>query len=222
MAIGDMMTDPASAPPAVSASKHAYCALLELIMSHAIPPGAMLREPQISEILKVSRTPLREALRRLEGEGLVKRQGGRGVVVNSVSLEDFVEALHARKLLEGEAAALAAARLDEGCVDALSAKVLELMGSAAPDPEVHWAVDQELHLAIARASGNSVLCDTIEALRHRTRLFDMRRVPDRFRPGCEEHLAILDAIGAQDAERARDAMTRHITNVRQSILDSFI
>ncbi len=222
MAVEDAITDPPCAPSMVSAARRAYRGLLDLIMQHALPPGAVLREPQITEMLEVSRTPLREALRRLEGEGLVKRTAGRGVVVSSVSVEDFVEALHARKLLEGEAVALAAPRLEDATLDSLSARIRELMDSPDPDPERHWALDQELHLTIARASGNSLLVSTVESLRHRTRLFDGKRLPDRCRPRCVEHLDILDAIRARDPQRAGTAMTRHLTNVRQSLIDSLI
>lgn len=199
-----------------------YRALRDLILTQSLPPGSALREQEITRTLGVSRTPLREALRRLEGESLVRRLSGGGVVVNSVSVEDVVETLHARKLLEGEAAAMAAGRLDPSVAEALRARILALRESARPDREEHWAVDCALHQAIAQASGNKLLCRTIESLKHRSRLFDMRRVPNPVVPVCDEHIEILEAICAGDPERASDAMTRHIVNVRQGILESLM
>jgi hypothetical protein len=77
-----------------TASDRAYSTLLDMIVTRVLPTGAVLREQRLAKIACVSRTPLREALNRLEGEGLVVRQANRGLVVKPITVRDYIEALH--------------------------------------------------------------------------------------------------------------------------------
>ena len=86
----------------------------------------------------------------------------------------------------------------------------------------HRAVDDRLHLGIAEASGNRLLKRTIEDLRNKTRMFGLRRIPSRFEPGRAEHLEILEAMEARDAQRAHGLMHRHLENVKQGILTAIM
>lgn len=208
--------NPSLDPTAASA---AYNAVLDRILTRELTPGTVLHEVRLAETLGVSRTPLREALRRLEGEGLVGRNGGRSLVVQSITVRDYIEALHVRRLLESEAAFLAAEKIDRDLVAGLRARICAMMQSGEPTPYDHWTLDDDIHSALAWASGNDLLAAIVQALRRKTRLFNLKRMPNRFLPGCREHLAILDALDRRDGARARAAMAAHLDNVKASILD---
>ena len=92
---------------------------------------------------------------------------------------------------------------------------------ANPEPSIrdHWSVDDAVHDAIAQAGGNDLMAGIIQGLRRKTRLFNLKRMPNRFLPGCEEHLALIDAVASGDRRRADQAMAAHIDNVKESILE---
>jgi len=196
----------------------AYSAFLDLILMRKLTLGPVLQEVRLAAILRVSRTPLREALRRLEGEGLVGRNGGRSLIVRSISVRDYIEALHVRRLLETEAAYLAAGRIDCDLIAELCERVQAMMETGAPTPGDHCTLDDDIHGAIAEACGNDLLAANVQTLRRKTHLFNLKRMPNRFLPGCREHLVILDAIGQGDSQAAREAMAAHLDNVKASIL----
>jgi DNA-binding GntR family transcriptional regulator len=195
-----------------------YARLLEMLESRRLPPDAAIAERRLASELGVSRTPLREALRRLEGEGWLARRNDGALAVRRLDVEEMLEVLQVRRLLEPEAAAIAAGRVPARLVAELRARVHRLLASGDPaDPE-RAALDQALHRAIGEACGNRTLDATIADLRRRTVLFATRRLPERLEPVCAEHLAILQALDAGDAVAARAAMATHIDNTRAGIL----
>lgn len=204
--------------PPKSATEATYEALLGQILRNALPAGTPLQERRLAEALGVSRTPLREALSRLEGEGLVVREPGRTVAVRAITIDDYLDALYVRSLLEPDAAARAPARMASAQVADLRDRVQALLADPAPSADLHWAVDDALHETIASAGGSELMAGIIRGLRRKTRIFNLRQMPDRFVPGCHEHLAILGAMAAGDSEAARAAMARHIENVKTSII----
>lgn len=194
----------------------AYAALLDMILRGAIVAGEMVTERQIAGRLGISRTPVREAVRRLEGEGTLERQRGGALVVRPYSLEEFLHALAVRRLLEGEAARLAAGRLPPEVLAAARERTdrlraMGMSGTAHQD-------DRDFHAAIAEASGNPVLATAISDLRRRTAMFRLGRLPERVDQVCDEHLAILDALAKGDGEAARAAVHAHLDNVRGHLL----
>ena len=219
----ELTTDPEIAAPGgrepTSASNLAYDTLLDLIVTRTLPAGSVLREQALAETVGVSRTPLREALSRLAGEGLVARQANRSLVVKPITVRDYIEALHVRRLLEVETATRATGRLSAEVIGRLRARVEELMADPKPSVRDHWSVDDAVHDAICLAGGNDLMADIIKSLRRKTRLFNLKRMPNRFVPGCEEHLVLLDAIASGDREAAGEAMAGHIENVKLSILE---
>lgn len=138
-----------------SASGRAYSTLLDMIVTHELPTGTVLREKLLAETVGVSRTPLREALNRLEGEGLVARQSNRSLIVKPITVRDYIEALHVRRLLEVEAASRAVGRLAPETIDHLCARIHDLMADPEPSVRDHWSVDDAVHDAIAQAGGKS-------------------------------------------------------------------
>jgi DNA-binding GntR family transcriptional regulator len=207
-------------PPqrAASLSEQAYETLLDMMLNGALEAGSVLQERRLAEALKISRTPVREALGRLEVEGLVARDAGRLMTVSRISVENYMCLLNVRRPLEAEAAQLAAGRLDKARAEMIRGEIWKLMENPAPTPAEHWAVDDLVHGTIAEATENPLLASMLRDLRRRTHMFNTRRIPSRLRPGCLEHLALIDAVAAGDAEKARALMVEHIDHVRNAIV----
>ena len=210
--------DPA---PDATLSAVAYGALLDMILRGVLAPGELVTERQIAVRLGMSRTPVREAVRRLEGEGTLQRQRTGALVVKPYSMEEFLHALAVRRLVEGEAVRLAAGKLAADQLAALRARVVRLReeGLQAGDGgDGARRDDHDFHRTLALASGNPVLAATIDDLRKRTAMFRLGRLPERVDQVCAEHLAILDALASGDGGAARTALQRHIDNVRSHLL----
>lgn len=197
----------------------AYAQLRGMILDGALPAGARLQEQALAEMLGVSRTPVREAIGRLAAEGLVVRPNGGAPVVHKISVGEVMEILHVRRLLECEAARQAAtAQPPVERFLTLRARVERFLHGERPSAEEHLAVDAELHDLIAATSGSGLLRELVATLKLRTRMFDKGSIPERFEPGCHEHLAIIDAILERDPARAESLMRAHLENARAAIL----
>lgn len=204
-----------------SLAGQAYQQLFEMIQLGRLPAGTLLQERNLAEALDISRTPVREALSRLEHEGFAVRVARGQLAVKAPSVHEYMEILRVRALLEGESAWHAATRLDLDAIEVLTQQVTSLLETppeARTSEHLH-RVDDALHNGIAVAADNQLLARMVADLRLKTRVFDLVQVPERFEPGCREHLTILERLRSRDAEGARAAMETHIGNVRQSIIN---
>jgi DNA-binding GntR family transcriptional regulator len=206
----------------VSLSEHAHRALTAMIAAGALAPNDVITERQLALQLGVSRTPLREAIGRLEGAGLLNRQRSGALVVRALPIEEYIFILQARRLLEGEAAQLAAGHLPAHDVERLRQRahvVLSLPDDVPlPDAMDGLADEEDLHAVVAAACGNPVLQELLEGLRLRTSMFRFGRLPVRRREVIQEHLAIVEALAAGDAQQARSTMEHHIDRVRETLI----
>lgn len=191
--------------------------LRRLILTGEIAGDTVITERRLAERLGLSRTPVRAAIGRLEGEGYLRRDG-RVIIVSGVAVEEVMEILSVRRLLEVGAAREAAGRMHAEKAAEIGAAVEGMKSPEEVRPEHHWSVDDLVHLSIAEATGNRLLVRLVSELRDRTRMFGLSRIPSRFEPGKEEHLAIIRAITAGDAEAAGAAMALHLDNARAGIL----
>src|SRR5438552_7263845 len=132
---------------------HVYSALRERILSGDLPRATKLRQASLADELGVSRTPLREALRRLATEGLVEFSPNRGATVSELDFGDMRHAWAARVALEPGAARLAAERHDPEAI-ARMRNAVALQRSARRNRDANYAANREFHLALAAASGN--------------------------------------------------------------------
>lgn len=203
----------------VSLSEFAYGQILDLMLSGKVQAGTVLQERKLAEMLSISRTPVREALGRLEAESLVSRRQGRTLVVADVSVENYISLLDMRRILEVEAAARATGRVNDEQVEAVRQAIDELVNVKEITPAHHWAVDEMVHGTIAEAAGNQMVVSTIRDLRRRTHIFNTSRIPHRLLPGASEHLELLRAVTGQDPELSRRLMGEHLDNVRDAIID---
>lgn len=197
----------------------AYARLRGMILAGALPAGTRLQEQTLAEQLGVSRTPVREAIGRLAAEGLVTRPNGSAPVVHKITVGEIMEILHLRRVLECEAARQAAsAQPPVEAFLSLRARIERFLQGPRPNPADHLAVDEELHDLIAATSGSALLREMVAMLKLKTRMFDNGSIPERFEPGCAEHLAIIDAILARDPAGAEAQMRSHLENARAAIL----
>lgn len=210
---------PAAALAEVSLSEFAYNRILDLMLAGHLAAGAVLQERRLAEMLSISRTPVREALARLEVESLVTRRHGRMLIVANVSVESYISLLDMRRILEMEAAARATGKLDPDVARAISDAIGELVHLPVITPARHWAVDDLVHSSIADAAGNPMVAASIRDLRRRTHIFNTSRIPDRLVVGAGEHLDLLHAVLGSDPELSRRVMGQHIDNVRDAIID---
>lgn len=206
-----------------------YEAVQEMVMEQHIEPGARVNIDLLARQLNVSPTPVREALARLEMDGLVSKEPLRGYTITpTLDVKSFNDLYDLRRLLEPFAARAAAERRDEGVLRALAGEINEMRraveasgGSAGTSyqeyREFAWQ-DARFHEAIAGSSGNSLLSDTLRRLRshlHLYRLYHLYYTTEEIGNATViEHSAILDAIRAGDPERADGAMLDHINRSR--------
>jgi DNA-binding GntR family transcriptional regulator len=207
-------------PPAESRASMAdtvHAALHAMLLTHRLPLDTPLSERLLAAELGVSRTPLREALRRMEGEGMLARLPGGLLSVRRIGVEEFLEVLQMRRLLEGEAAAAAAGKVSAARLAALRDRLHALQSAPAPDEAERLAIDLDLHAAILAAAANATMARILADLRRRMLLFARPREPDPARLGAD-HLAIIDALARGDADAARQAMAAHVDALRAGIL----
>lgn len=204
----------------VNLSNLAYSAVSEMIRARRLKGGEVVVEARLAEILGVSRTPLREALQRLEGEGLVLKGGSRSFVVRQVDLKEYLQSLKVREILESEAAAMAVGRISPGQLAQVRHEIEELRRATTYHTDAHWRSDDNLHGLYTAGCGNDVLASMIQSLRVTTRLFEIARLSDRLEPDSVEHLAIVAALESQDAKAVRKAVAVHMRSLVKFALDT--
>jgi DNA-binding GntR family transcriptional regulator len=208
-------TSPSSSPEKLG--ELAYQTLRRMILDKALRSGGPVVEGRLAEELNISRTPMREALLRLEGEGLLVRAGARSYSVRFVSAQEYFQAMKVRELLEAEAIGLAIGKIDKKIVQQLIKKIKAL--SSGQQEQAHWQLDDQVHTMMARASGNDVLAHMIDLVRTNSRLFELVTPFNRIEEDRAEHLAILEAYLTDDAEASRAAVRTHLQNLRRFVLD---
>jgi DNA-binding GntR family transcriptional regulator len=208
------------AADAQSLSDRAYFALRELIVTLELAPGSIVSERELMDRLALGRTPVREALQRLEVERLVEVFPRRGIFVSNVNVLDLGVLSEVRSVLESFAARLAAERSttqDREQTLALAAEVRALCDVA--DERVLIDLDQRIHRHVYSCAHNAFLEATLEAyyvLTLRIWFLALDRVA-RLEDAVREHRELLEAIRDGDPERASEAMARHVTGFEQAI-----
>ena len=198
----------------------AYDEILRLIQTGEAKPGEIITERRMAERLSMSRTPIRDALLMLEGEGLLIRQGSRGLQIRKVQIEEYMDTLQIRMMLEPPVARMTAGKMRKEKIQELRAALNGLLENpeSEADREQVRGVDEDLHDGLASASGNPQLAQIIQTLRRQTQIFDLRAMPERLEETCKEHLRLLNAVEAGDGAAAETAMLEHLQCVRDSII----
>lgn len=197
--------------PALSRGEEAYQKLQEAIQSGALKPGTRLRENELAEWLGSSRTPVREALNRLQTEGLIVQEPRRGMIIAELDHNMVAELYVMREVLEGTAARLAARHASD--VEIAMLREIADRDKTLNDDPVKLAKNNRLfHETLYRAAHNRYLLKTLSMLRESMALLGQTTltVPGRSMTAFEEHDAVVSAIERHDAAAAEDACRSHI------------
>ena len=200
----------------VSLADQVYDRLENDIIQGVYAKGEILTELKLAEQLGVSRTPIREALRRLEQERLIT-DAGKGSRVLGISEEDVMDIMNIREHMEGLASYYAAINMTAEGIQELK-HIVDLMDFYYDkwDVEHLRRADDDFHDAICRLSKRTVIKDTLVPLHRKTRRYRKIAMEDKVRATCtlQEHHEIYDAIASGDAELARKLATEHIIKAR--------
>ena len=199
--------------PGRSSAFDAYERLLSEIEEGGLPPGTRLREADLAERLAISRTPVREALKRLELQGLVAHEPHHGAVVASLEYGQVTEMYLLREVLEGTAARLAAQHATEveiGVLQRMVDKDRELL----QQPRLLAQTNRQFHQQIRDTARNRYVNSALENLRLSLALLAGTTLgaPGRAAESVEEHAAIVACIAARDRDGAEASARRHILN----------
>jgi DNA-binding GntR family transcriptional regulator len=182
--------------------------LTDDIVTGGLPPGTKLSEPELAAAYGVSRGPVREALRLLEGNGLVRIVPGKGATVTKLTPDEIVETYDIRVELESLGARIGLRHVDNAAIEEMG-RILEEMGNTLDSPADWIKLNDKFHLLLYQASGMSQLCDIISTLMIKTRPYQYVYLTPRetLVMTHQEHVPLYEAIRRGDAE-AVDQITR--------------
>ena len=194
--------------------------LRDRIFAGELLPGTFLDEARLAEQLQISRTPLREALKVLCAEGLVRHEPRRGSFVNQVTEQDLDEIFPVLALLEGRCAREAALQATDGDLQRLEV-LHERLSRCARARRItdYYAANFSIHEEIISLANNRWLAWVIGDLRKILKLSRLQQLhaPGRLDQSLSEHLAVFAALKARDPEGAEAAMRTHLTRQREAL-----
>ena len=199
----------------------AYEYVLAQICSDELLPNDPIVEQNVSGALNISRTPVREALKQLEMEGLVIHIPSRGTMVKEISLQDINEIYQIRKLFEMTALRQAVKHIPDQELDMMEAELNAIGDNSANEDFYH--IDRSLHATILRYAYNSRMVtfyDILDAQIERIRRISAAN-PERLISSRLEHMEIIRMLRLRDPEQAEIILSKHIDNVHNSALRAF-
>jgi DNA-binding GntR family transcriptional regulator len=200
--------------------EYAYQRLKDAIMNGVYMPNQRLIEADVTQALGVSRTTLRAALIRLHEEGLVEIEVNRGARVRAFSLDEAVEILLVREVLEGLAAVLAIEKATPDDIAELRAVVVEMEDALAADDVMRYAaLNHRFHKIILDAADHEIVTRMLGSMRYPLIRYQFGSilVPGRRDQSLAEHQAILAALEAKDPVAIERAARLHVANVREAV-----
>ncbi len=200
-------------------SAKAYQAIFSGIQGGRLKPGSLIREAELTLSLGMSRTPLREALQRLQADGLIVLEAQRGIRIVKLSRQQLAELFTAREWAEAAAAALAARFVDDADIATLR-HIVSLEQAASADPAAGAGYNAKLHATIHECSRNRYLIAHLHSLTASLALAgnSTRRSAGRYGEALAEHHAIVDAIASRDSDLAEARMRDHIRAAQRFVL----
>jgi DNA-binding GntR family transcriptional regulator len=200
-----------------SRSSYVYEKLCDAISEGRFAPGKRLGEEEIAKLFGVSRTPVREALLRLQARGLLTGGVGRSLVVAQLGMQQVLELYAMREILEGSAARFAAQHAGAADIALLRRLHKEFM-AAWKQPARLVPLNRRFHQAIYEAAHNRYLTQALNEFHDAFALLHSNtfRIPNRPRETNEEHIKIIEAIAERDPDRAEQAAREHIRLAQQT------
>ena len=201
-----------------SFADRAYYAIRDLIVTLELPPGAVVKEPDLTARLGIGRTPVREALRRLAQERLIEVYPRRGMFVTTVDVRDLARLCEVRLALEPEAARLAAERATQADLEEMNGLLVELDGPRRRDHRALIDLDERIHRAIYHASHNPFLVETLEEYyAHALRIWMVALGRTDLGAAVGGHHAVLEAVVSGNGARAARLMREHIESFEEGV-----
>src|ERR1700688_2236630 len=196
--------------------------LREMLVEGRIAPGAKLNERELCDLLSISRTPLREAIKLMAAEGLVDLLPNRGAVAVRLSESDVVHAFEVLAGLEGMSGELAAQRITDFELAEIRALHYEMLACfTRSDLSGYYRLNARIHAAINSAAKNPLLSKTYREINARVQSLRFRTNQNKpmWKLAMKEHGQMLDAIVARDAGAARKVLVEHLLRKRDVVLD---
>lgn len=195
--------------------------LRQMVVEGLIAPGAKLNERELCEALRVSRTPLREAIKMLAAEGLVELLPNRGSVAVQLSEADVLHTFEVMAGLEGLSGELAAQRITESELNEIKALHFEMMAAyTRRDLSAYYAHNAAIHRSINQAAKNPVLTATYDQVNARLQALRFRsnQDGDKWQHAVDEHAAMIEALAAKDADALRRILMNHLSSKKMVVM----
>jgi DNA-binding GntR family transcriptional regulator len=196
--------------------------LRQMLVEGRIAPGAKLNERELSELLNVSRTPLREAIKMLAAEGLVELVPNRGAIAVSLTEEDVLNTFEVMAGLEGLSGELAAERITPRELAEIQAMQFEMMAAyTRRDLSTYYTLNARIHDAINAAARNPVLATVYSQVNARLQALRFRSNQDgeKWKTAVKEHEKMIEALSARDGAAMREVLLTHLRNKRDVVLE---
>lgn len=209
-------------PKGATRREAAYLRIKRAIREGELGAGEPLKETVLSEVLGISRTPVREALQVLVQEGLAEADNSKPIVVATITIQDVLDVVHIRTLIEPELTRLASENISAKQLAELEAAMRAMEQASDRDDLAAWTeADTRFHMIVREACPNALLGETVVQLRNRVHSManvDTQTNADRLAECTREHRDAVEAIRARDGEAARDAVRRHLEALIDSLL----
>ncbi|NQD65737.1 GntR family transcriptional regulator [Bacillus haikouensis] len=204
----------------LSIRERAYLYLKDLILSGEYKPGDRLIEREVASQLKISRTPIREALFRLESQGFVKTVPRKGVIVSNISEEEVIEVFTILSSLEVLAARLAAQKMDEVLIGEFNEKIEKLEAMESDEVEGGDTEHIEMNLLLYKAAKSPKLFDILSGLTDYIQMSANMgyETPGRRKESIREHIQIMKAVRDKEADMAEYLTKIHIENSKKAYI----
>ena len=196
--------------------------LRQMLVENRIPPGAKLNERALAEVLKVSRTPLREAIRMLAAEGLVELLPNRGAIAVALDEDDVRNTFEVMAGLEAQSGELAIERITPEELMEIKAQHFEMLAAyTRNDLPGYYRLNAQIHSAINAAAKNPVLTHTYNQVNARLQALRFRSNQDgeKWKNAVKEHEKMIDALEARDAAAIRALLLAHLRTKRDVVLE---
>lgn len=196
--------------------------LRQMLVEGQIAPGAKLNERALAEVLNVSRTPLREAIKMLAAEGLVELLPNRGAIALSLSQDDVLHTFEVMAGLEGLSGELAAQRITASELDEIHALHYEMLAAyTRRDLSAYYRLNAAIHQAINLAARNPVLTATYKQVNARLQALRFRSNQDgeKWQRAMQEHEEMIAALVARDSEALRRVLLAHLQHKRDVVVE---
>jgi DNA-binding GntR family transcriptional regulator len=212
---------PKTQAPRVALHMQAAHGLRQMLIENRVAPGAKLNERALSEELKVSRTPLREAIKMLAAEGLVELLPNRGAIALALSEADVLNTFEVMAGLEAQSGELAAQRITGAELAEVKAMHFEMLAAyTRRDLPNYYRLNAAIHNAINAAAKNPVLSATYQQVNARLQAlrFSSNKDEEKWQSAMQEHEQMINALAARDAAAMRSVQLAHLGNKRDVVI----